>query len=115
MKAIKFLQITAVLILTLTVVSCVNGDEYDVPPTATQVEPNVTVNSSIQAIKSALDQHFASNNESKMTYDDDSNVVFEGYVVSSDLAGNFFESIIVQDSPSNPTHGIEILIDKSNF
>ena len=115
MKAIKFLQITAVLILTLTVVSCVNGDEYDVPPTATQVEPDVTVNSSIQAIKSAMDQHFDSNGESKMTYDDDSNVVFEAYVVSSDLAGNFFESIVVQDSPSNPTHGIEILIDKSSL
>ncbi len=115
MKAIKFLQITAFLILTLTVVSCVNGDEYDVPPTATQVEPDVTVNSSIQAVKSAMDQHFASNNENKMTYDDDSSVVFEGYVVSSDLGGNYFESIVVQDSPSNPTHGIEILIDKSSL
>lgn len=114
MKAIKFLQITAFLILTLTVaVSCVDGEEYDVPPTATQVEPDVTVNSSIQAIKSAMDQHFASNDEFKMTYDDDSSVVFEGYVVSSDLAGNFFESLIIQDSPSNPSHGIEVLIDKS--
>ncbi|MFT4684947.1 MAG: hypothetical protein ACI863_001561, partial [Flavobacteriales bacterium] len=71
MKAIKFLQITAFLILTLTVaVSCVDGEEYDVPPTATQIEPNVTINSSIQAIKSAMDQHFASNDEFKMTYDD---------------------------------------------
>ena len=114
MKAIKFLQITAFLILTLTVaVSCVDGEEYDVPPTATQIEPNVTINSSIQAIKSAMDQHFASNDEFKMTYDDESSVVFEGYVVSSDLAGNFFESLVIQDSPSNPTHGIEILIDKS--
>ena len=115
MKAIKFLQIITFSILTLSVVSCVEDNEYEVPPSATQVEPNVTVNSSIQAMKSTLDQHFESEGESKMTMDEDSDLVFSGYVVSSDLAGNFFESIVLQDSPSNPTAGIEVLIDKSSL
>ena len=115
MKAIKFLQIITFMILTMVVVSCVADNEYDVPPTATQVEPNVTVNSSIQAMKSALDQNFSSDGESKMTIDEESDLVFSGYVVSSDLAGNFFESIVLQDSPSNPTGGIEVLIDKSSL
>ncbi len=115
MKAIKFLQITTFAILTMAVVSCVDDNEYDVPPTATQVEPVVTVNSSIEAMKGALDQHFASEGESKMTMDVESDLVFSGYVVSNDLAGNFFESIVLQDSPSNPTGGIEVLIDKSSL
>jgi hypothetical protein len=34
-----------------------------------------------------------------------------GYVVSSDEAGNFFEEIIVQDQPENPSIGIKILLD----
>ena len=84
MKTIKFLKLIMIAFVTITVASCVDSDEYDVPPTASQVEPDVTVNSSIQAIKSAMDQHFASNNEFKMTYDDDSTLVLEGYVVSSD-------------------------------
>jgi hypothetical protein len=115
MKAIKFSLIITFSILLLAVVSCVEDNEYDIPPTATQVEPDVTANSSIEAMKGALDQHFASNGESKMIIDEDSDLVFSGYVVSSDLAGNFFESIVLQDSPSNPTGGIEVLIDKSSL
>jgi hypothetical protein len=115
MKAIKFLQIITFSILTMAVISCVEDNEYEVPPTATQVEPNVTVNSSIGAMKGALDQHFGSDGESKMTIDEDSDLVFSGYVVSSDLAGNFYQSIVLQDSPSSPTGGIEVLIDKSSL
>jgi hypothetical protein len=115
MKAIKFLQIITFSILTMAVISCVEDNEYEVPPTATQVEPNVTVNSSIGAMKGALDQHFGSDGDSKMTIDEDSDLVFSGYVVSSDLAGNFYQSIVLQDSPSSPTGGIEVLIDKSSL
>ncbi len=35
----------------------------------------------------------------------------EGYVISSDQAGNFFEELIIQDTPQNPTTGIRLLID----
>ncbi len=116
MKTIKFLKLILVAIVTITVVaSCVDSDEYDVPPIADQVEPSVTVTSTIQNVKSALKQHFNDEGESKMTFEGDSNVVFTGYVVSSDYAGNFFESIVIQDSPNNPTHGIEVLIDKSSL
>ena len=115
MKTIKFLKLILIAFVTITVASCVDSDEYDVPPVANQVEPDVTVTSTIENVKSALDQHFNDEGESKMTFDGDSNVVFTGYVVSSDYAGNFFESIVIQDSPSNPMHGIEILIDKSSL
>lgn len=38
-------------------------------------------------------------------------LVIEGYVVSSDEAGNFFSILHFQDNPSNPTEGFQIEID----
>jgi len=38
-------------------------------------------------------------------------LVIEGYVVSSDRAGNFFSVLHFQDSPSDPTEGFQIEID----
>ena len=37
--------------------------------------------------------------------------VIEGYVISSDQAGNFFSVLYFQDSPVNPTQGFQIEID----
>ncbi|PCE62832.1 DUF5689 domain-containing protein [Sediminicola luteus] len=38
-------------------------------------------------------------------------LVFEGYVSSSDRAGNFFSVLHLQDTPQNPTHGIALEVD----
>lgn len=38
-------------------------------------------------------------------------LIIEGYVVSSDRAGNFFSVLHFQDSPSDPTEGFQIEID----
>ncbi|WBX70993.1 DUF5689 domain-containing protein [Tenacibaculum retecalamus] len=38
-----------------------------------------------------------------------------GYVVSNDKEGNFYKSIIIQDSPENPSIGFEVLIDDFNL
>ena len=35
----------------------------------------------------------------------------EGYIISSDKEGNFFNSLHFQDSPSNPEEGLQIDID----
>ena len=58
---------------------------------------------------------------SDLDYSDESTVVtfylegttqyMEGYVISSYEAGNFFEELIIQDQPENPTIGIRILLD----
>ncbi|MBT8320232.1 MAG: lamin tail domain-containing protein [Eudoraea sp.] len=37
--------------------------------------------------------------------------VIEAYVISSDQQGNFFGSIHIQDHPSNPSVGFEVLLD----
>lgn len=38
-------------------------------------------------------------------------LVIEGYIVSSDQAGNFFSTLHIQDYPINPTAGFQIEID----
>lgn len=37
----------------------------------------------------------------------------EGFVISSDEAGNFFEELYLQDAPENPQRGLKVLIDSS--
>lgn len=37
--------------------------------------------------------------------------IIEGYVISSDKAGNFFNVLHFQDNPANPTEGLQIEID----
>ena len=39
------------------------------------------------------------------------NVFIEGYVVSSDRAGNFFSVLYIQDRPTSPSQGIQLEID----
>ena len=41
-----------------------------------------------------------------------SDQVVEGYVVSSDLKGNFYKNIFIQDKPENPTAAIQIVVDE---
>ena len=41
-----------------------------------------------------------------------SNQVVEGYVVSSDLKGNFYKNIFIQDKPVNPTAAVQIVVDE---
>ena len=38
--------------------------------------------------------------------------VVEAYVVSSDATGNFYKNIYIQDSPSNPTVGLQIIANE---
>ncbi len=45
-----------------------------------------------------------------ITFDEGTSYV-EGYVISSDEAGNFFEEVIIQNAAANPTRGIRFLID----
>ncbi len=45
------------------------------------------------------------------TFQIQEDLIIEGYVVSSDVDGNFFSVLYFQDSPMNPTEGFQIEID----
>ncbi len=106
MRTLKGIWI--IIIYVLCFISCVKTDEFEVPQ-ARENEPVIEGNlTTIATVKS----HY--NFQTNTIYNfRDSNAYFVGYVVSSDEAGNFYKKLILQDKPSNPTSGIQVLIDDS--
>lgn len=99
--------------------ACVEDDDFNTPNISIE-EPELDGPViQISAVAGALAQ--AQGGTSDLDYSDESTVVtfdlegttqyMEGYVISSDEAGNFFEELIIQDQPENPTIGIRILLD----
>ena len=110
MKAQMFTTlITCFLILTI-ILSCVKNDEFDLPtnmPVAPEIEGTlITINSLLNLLYQEQES-----NENDMLSFYETDLYISGYVISSDEAGNFFEELIIQDSPENPTRGVKILID----
>ena len=101
-------KINQIVTLTLLVfmVSCVKTDDFELPKIEIE-DSNILVNTNIIAVKNAYEQ----SGENIYTYDVNDTSIIEGYVVSSDEAGNFYKTLIIQDNFENPSSGIEILID----
>lgn len=93
-------------IIILLMVSCNETDEF-VVPMPNDLEPSIEGNlTTIATVKGHYDF------ETDVIYNfRDSNAYFSGYVISSDEGGNFYKKLILQDRASNPTAGIQILID----
>lgn len=116
----KTIQIKLTLIILFAfgfmVTSCVNDDDFETPD-LTVTEPNIGDGEivSISSVLGALEQ-----NDGDITLIEE-DIYVEGFVISSDEAGNFFEEIIIQDKPENPTAGLRIsvnvnpLFSKFNF
>ena len=97
-------------LLLLANSSCVKTDDFDVPEieeTETSFEENIT---NIKAVKA----HYNPETEDIYTFRN-TGIVMEGYVVSSDEGGNFYKKLVLQDKTSNPTAGIQILIDDTSL
>ena len=109
-------KIVSILILFVSISSCVQDGNFDLP-TLEEIEPNITPNSTISAIKSALKKEFNSSGSLTYTFFEkpSSPTFIEGYVVSSDASGNFYKTLIVQDKSSNPKAGIEIKLNDTSL
>ncbi len=116
MKTNKIYGILAFLMIAITITSCVEDGSFAVP-NVTVEEPNITPNSTVLAIKTALQQEFNSSGDLVYTFfENEANPTYiEAYVVSSDATGNFYKKLIVQDKAENPTAGIEIVLNKSSL
>jgi len=103
-------------LLLLILISCVKNNDFEIPD-INIIDPNITTNSTLEKVKTALQQEFFSNEKLVFTFPEDENnpTFIEAYVISSDATGNFYKKLIVQDSPDNPKAGIEILINKSSL
>ncbi|WP_157957269.1 DUF5689 domain-containing protein [Winogradskyella tangerina] len=118
MKTLKINKLILLFVGLIVFNSCVEDDDFDTPNTAVE-EPVLTgpvVQISSLAGELAQEQGNGSldytDEETTFSYTFNENDLFmEGYVVSSDEGGNFFEEIIIQDNFENPTIGIKLLID----
>ena len=107
----NFLKISlGVAILGATQLSCVNDDKWDAP--------EITCNNKFNAPTMTMAQFVALSPAAGVytvpaqdaTHPE---VIFDGYVVSSDANGNFYKTIVFQDKPENPTVGLVVGINKS--
>ncbi len=80
--------------------ACVHSDDWNHPKNSCNTD--IKSNTQLQFI---YDQY--QGNVVKIIED----IVFEGFVISSDESGNFFNTIHVQNKASNPTMGIQVEVD----
>src|SRR5690606_25452957 len=113
MKNLKNIKLLSFLfILGIIVISCVQDDDYSIPEIDT-TEPIVDVNTTIISVK-AIYRGF----EPKIIEAGDGSnreLYLEAYVISSDETGNFYKSLVIQDSPENPTAGVAISTEATNL
>lgn len=120
MKTLKFNKLFLLFLGLVAFVSCVEDDDFDVPNT-TVIEPVFNNGESIIPISSVAGDLAQEQGNGSLDYSDDdtlytfpadgADILVEGYVISSDEGGNYFEELILQNVPENPTIGIRVLVD----
>lgn len=110
---------TFLLVLSILFCACIKDEDYGVPDVSiTEPEISQSKITTFKAIKSLYEQAVNGGNTTVLIRDD---VYIQGYVVSSDKAGNFFEELIIQNKTNasnpddNPRLGFKIDINKSNL
>ncbi|CAM4217082.1 DUF5689 domain-containing protein [Gillisia hiemivivida] len=110
MKRFKYLKRTVLFITILALASCVKTDDFEIPQTNEAVDAFNGNLTSISAIKGNY------NPTTAQIYNFQNTETFiEGFVISSDEAGNFYKKLVLQDKSSNPTSGIQILLDETSL
>src|SRR5680860_1402241 len=89
-----------ILATSLSTLTCTKSRNFDPPPT--DCATDLAANTTYTEVKNLyVDQ----------TFQIQQDLIIEGYVSSSDEAGNFFSVLHFQDSPTNPSDGFGIEID----
>ena len=91
--------------LLLVLCTCAEDQNFKVPEVSC-VPPVLKVNTTIGEIK-ALYQGAVTQIKEEF--------IIEGYVVSSDEKGNFYRTLHFQNSPENPTDGLQLDVDIQNL
>ncbi len=108
-------------LIAISYIACVQDDDYSVPDTSIK-EPNIPA-SSITTFKAIVERYEQAVNGGNATVliRDEQDLYIEGYVISSDKGGNFFEELIIQNkiddsNPDNdPRLGLKIEINTSSL
>lgn len=86
--------------LLLLMLSCVDSPDFDVP--------KENCNTDLKANINFVELDSLSTEEVSQIKD---SLILEGYVISSDKAGNFYNVLFIQDKPSKPTYGLQLEVD----
>lgn len=113
MKTRNFYKLFTLLFALMVVVSCVKDDDYDVPNTqvtAPDIDQSKVID--ISALRDLLlqEQNTSGNPDALLPFED-SDKFITGYVISSDEGGNYFEEMVLQNSPTSPNAGVKVLVD----
>lgn len=113
MKTNKFLTIVLVMVVGLAMVSCVEDDDYTIPSSLGNEE-----NASLQALLSSNTTEVLIADVKAMYQTGafieavETDIYVKGYVSSSDQTGNFFKEFYIQDSPTNPTGALKVILNQ---
>lgn len=112
MKTNKFLTLILALVATLAITSCVQDDDYTVPSSLGNEE-----NAGLQALLNnatevSIETVKAMYQEGTFIEAVETDIYVKGYVSSSDQTGNFFKEFYIQDSPSNPTGALKVILNQ---
>ncbi len=106
----NFYKNSSILLISIVVIStfstCVKDGDFETP-NVDCTEPQITATTTIQQVKEMYTFGGAKIIET--------DVIIEGYVVSSDKSGNIYKSISIQDKAENPTSAIKISINQTNI
>lgn len=100
------LKTTKFLLLIFLFAGCVKEGDFETPKVDC-TEPELTATTTIQQVKEMYTFGGAKIIET--------DIILEGYVVSSDKSGNIYKSVSIQDKPENPTAAIKISINQTNI
>lgn len=100
MNKTKHKLFIATLLSLILLWGCVKDQNFDAPKTS--CDEAVTANATFAQVKALFQSGVVQIQE---------DLIIEGYVVSSDESGNFFNTLHFQDRAINPTEGFQIDID----
>lgn len=108
-KLITMKKITVILLL-FVFIHC-DVYEFTTPKLNTEFVPP-KINTSIKA----LDQKVRQNENPFLRLQESEDTLWlEGYISSSDLGGNFYKEVYLQDAPENPDRAMRILLDQTGI
>lgn len=108
MKTNRITRMFLIVGITSALISCVKTDDFDSPEA---VEVDDSFSGTLTSI-SAIKGNYKPETGDIYTFQN-SDTYIEGYVISSDEAGNFYKKLIIQDKAAAPTSGIQILLDET--
>ena len=102
----QFFPSIAFAVAALSLNSCVQDDDYKMPPIDCLEVTKAT---------HTLADVFALVGDGQYKFPDNQDYIVDGYVISSDETGNFYKTFSIQDKVSKPTYGVQIETEALNL